>query len=357
MISIKRKYAIVKKLNATEVTFFEDYIISRNGKLYYLNPETEEYKDISHIIFDYTKKGVPIYRLLDLKDNSKFLEIRLDKLVLNTFIGDIEGKIIHKDGDYKNCSLDNLYYELNITRVDNSDSLWINNKEFKLIKNPPLSYKYYISNNGVLYSEWSNDLLRRTFAINFYSGHHLEEYNLPTHRLVYSVWVSEIPEGLTINHEDCHKCNNHYSNLTAMTRAENLRHAYNNRLIPDAKWEEKDIHTMCQMMEKNISAKDISIHFKIPKHERHSFYESLRSIRIGKSWKDISSLYDLSLYKASMHKGQLKLTEDDVEQICKLIIINANRQDIADRFGVNKRHITRLKETKSWMHITSKYNL
>ena len=357
MISIKRKYAIVKKLSATEVTFFEDYIISRSGKLCYLNPKTEELKDISHIILEYTKKGVPIYRIIDLTDTSKFLEIRLDKLVLNTFIGDLEGKIIHKDGDYKNCSLDNLSYELIINKIDNSDSLWINNKEFKLIKNPPLIYNYYISDNGAVYSEWSNALLKRAFAINFYSGHHLDGYNLPTHRLVYSTWVGGIPEGLTINHEDCHKCNNHYSNLTAMTRAENLRHAYNNGLIADAKWEEKDIHTMCQMMEKNISAKNISVHFKIPKHERHSFYESLRSIRIGKSWKDIGSQYNLSMYDASIHKGKVRMTEDDIEQICTLLVNNVNKKDISEKFNISIRHLNDLKNIKRWKHITSKYNL
>ena len=44
------------------------------------------------------------------------------------------------------------------------------------------------------------------------------------HRIVYRVLVGEIPTGLTINHKDGRKDNNHPANLEPATYAEQIRH-------------------------------------------------------------------------------------------------------------------------------------
>ena len=51
------------------------------------------------------------------------------------------------------------------------------------------------------------------------------------HRLVAEHFVSGYKDGLEVNHKDCDKTNNHYTNLEWVTRAVNTQHAYDNGLI------------------------------------------------------------------------------------------------------------------------------
>lgn len=46
-------------------------------------------------------------------------------------------------------------------------------------------------------------------------------FNYLVHRLVYEAFVGPIPEGMTIDHIDGNKLNNHYSNLQLLSREEN----------------------------------------------------------------------------------------------------------------------------------------
>lgn len=48
-------------------------------------------------------------------------------------------------------------------------------------------------------------------------------FNKIVHRLVYEAWVGEIPEGMTVDHIDGNKTNNHYTNLRLLTPEENAR--------------------------------------------------------------------------------------------------------------------------------------
>jgi hypothetical protein len=50
------------------------------------------------------------------------------------------------------------------------------------------------------------------------------------HRLVGRYFVDGYEDGLTINHKDCNKKNNHYTNLEWVTHAENIKHRDENNL-------------------------------------------------------------------------------------------------------------------------------
>lgn len=43
------------------------------------------------------------------------------------------------------------------------------------------------------------------------------------HRIVYEVWVGPIPEGMTVDHVDDDKLNNHHSNLQLLSAEDNAR--------------------------------------------------------------------------------------------------------------------------------------
>jgi hypothetical protein len=357
----KKKFQICRKLKASPVVYFEDYLISKLGKFYYLDPKTEKYKDISNIIFDYTKKGVPIYRLLDLKDNTKFLEIRLDKLVLNTFIGDLEGKIIHKDGDYKNCNIDNLRYELNITKLDSGDSLWINNKEFKIF---PKNKNYYISSDGIVYGVLYNKLLRKVLLDKLYYGSAISRegrkrsaYTL--HRIVYLTWIGDIADGLTIDHKDGCKYNNHYNNLEAVSVLENVKRAHKLGLIVN-RISLEDAHVICKMLEDNIFTRDIIDHFGVKDpEERYRLYAVIRQIRDRKIWKHVSVGYKIENYDAAHHhkNSGKSLNEKDVHDVCKLLQKRVPLKEIANTYGIHVDSVKNIMYKKTWPEITSNYTI
>lgn len=75
----------------------------------------------------------------------------------------------------------------------------------------------------------SKDYLR---VVLYYNG---LEFGVTIHRLVAKNFVEGYEEGLTVNHKDCNKRNNHYSNLEWVTQKENVAHANKNGLIKNRK--------------------------------------------------------------------------------------------------------------------------
>lgn len=51
------------------------------------------------------------------------------------------------------------------------------------------------------------------------------------HKLVALAFIPNLLNKDTINHKDCNKENNHYSNLEWCTHSENMKHAFKNNLI------------------------------------------------------------------------------------------------------------------------------
>lgn len=349
MMTVKEKSKKCRELNAIPILFFEDYLISRDGKLYYLDPETGIHTDISHIILKYTKKGVPVYRILDLKNKEIYLELPLDKLILNTFVGDLEGKILHKDSDYTNCTLDNLYYELIITKVDNSDSLWINNKEFKLI-DVESDNKYYINEEGIVYNSYTNKFGKKLFSEELYVKIKIIKAR-SIHRLVYEAWINTIPESFTINHIDGNKFNNHYSNLELMSFSENVRHAHNNGLRKDSKLAENQVYNLCYMIENGIKFKDICKYFDVyTKKDIKNLSGTIADIRRGKIWKDISCKFDLD----TSYIG--KLRPDKVHKICCMLDAGYSIEDIEISTHVIPGIIKNIQKGLYYTKISSSYN-
>ena len=92
---------------------------------------------------------------------------------------------------------------------------------------------YKINERGDVYSYRVNRLLKggTTGKTDYqYKAYYLEyepnKYKwFQAHRLVYETFIGPIPAGREINHKDLNKLNNHYTNLEAVTRWENIVHA------------------------------------------------------------------------------------------------------------------------------------
>lgn len=64
------------------------------------------------------------------------------------------------------------------------------------------------------------------------------------HRLVMQSFVSECPKGITVNHIDGNKANNHLNNLEYATHSENIQHAYDHGLNYGVRGE---MHSMAKL--------------------------------------------------------------------------------------------------------------
>lgn len=109
--------------------------------------------------------------------------------------------------------------------------LFVNNeeKEFRQFKENPT---YYVSADGDVYSTFSKKLLKHYIdqdgyhRIDIYLNH--KQKHVKIHKLVYLVWVGDIPKGYQLNHIDDNKDNNNYKNLYLGSQKENIYDCFRN---------------------------------------------------------------------------------------------------------------------------------
>lgn len=88
---------------------------------------------------------------------------------------------------------------------------------------------YIVYEDGSVYSKITKRFLNPTLSPN---GYLMYSNSLGSvHRLVAKSFISEIPEGMVVNHKDGNKLNNSVDNLEIITHSENVIHAYRNGLI------------------------------------------------------------------------------------------------------------------------------
>ena len=216
---------------------------------------------------------------------------------------------------------------------------------------------------------------------NNFSGHHLSQNridgagyktarlinksgkykNEKLHRLVALNFVDGYSDTLEVNHKDCNKLNNIYTNLEWITHQENIKHAVVNNLITYKNLEDHHlavlnnsiVHEFCKLYEdNNTTVTEFA--------EEHSLSPStLENILSGKTWIEISKNYNLER-KGSVGElnSQAILTEDDVHEICTLIKLNTlNLTEIAELYGIGRTAISHIKNFSRWRHISVLYGL
>jgi hypothetical protein len=93
--------------------------------------------------------------------------------------------------------------------------------------------RYTISNTGEVISYCRGKIKKRKphflkdgyLGVSLY-GHDKKPKIRSIHRLVAKAFCPGFKEGLTVNHKDCNKLNNHFQNLEWMPNAENTRLYY-----------------------------------------------------------------------------------------------------------------------------------
>lgn len=157
------------------------------------------------------------------------------RLVAMTFLPNPENLPVvhHKDGNkYNNC-VDNLEW---VTIAENNNHRFEENKEKFVpldttdenIEWRPLTVNglekfFEISNNGAIRE--LNGYIRKGQMRNGYVRYQLKKKFYSAHRLVYQIFVGEIPDGLVIDHINGNRSDNRVENLRCITQSENMHNA------------------------------------------------------------------------------------------------------------------------------------
>ena len=128
----------------------------------------------------------------------------------------------------------------------------------------------------------------------YFPGKSRKQATVPVHRLVALYFIPNPNNFPMVNHIDGNKSNNDVSNLEWCTASENTLHAFVNKLEVPIKGEdhynhiltEKDVHEICKGLINGIRPSDLAKMYGVTK-------TTINDIRVGKSWKDITSQYVL----------------------------------------------------------------
>lgn len=180
-------------------------------------------------------------------------------------------------------------------------------------------------------------------------------YTKKVHRLVGEAFIPNPNNKPQINHKDNNPGNNHVDNLEWNTAKENIEWSYTHGFgniktenLPVAKYQEKMIHEVCKYLEENkktlVEISDIT-NVSIP---------TIHQIKSGNQWLHISKNYKIENYNV---KQSYQLTDDDVHNICKLLVENKKSlREIADLFEVRYGVIQRIYNKTRWIRISDLYD-
>lgn len=284
---MERLYEIpfVEKYESAKI---DRYYITKLGKVYYGNKDLEEI--------------LPIRKAGSLYINICGTEYYLPKLMLITWVGDIDLSI--RCLDSLKPSSRNTSYEINneCVKVISDDVVTIKNMIFK---NIPKTYsRYYISPSGLIYDKFSNRFVKHKINPDQYHivvlcTEDSKYKNYMVYRLVYNVYVGELPDEIEIDHLKS-KSKNSIFDIEPVTHNENVKRASLVNSIHD----EKIIRDICCRLSDGKSCVEIANEYGIfrgdPQYKNFLSYCNRLVNKKMRVW--ITDDYDFTKYKKRFDK-------------------------------------------------------
>jgi hypothetical protein len=211
--------------------------------------------------------------------------------------------------------------------------------------------KYLVSEYGDIINSLKGNELSPTNSNDYLVTHDGISYqrSINVHRIVYEVFVGVIPEGLTINHIDGNKTNNHYSNLELMTLSDNVKHAHMTGLV---KYSLGSDNGMSKLVENQIlhiytlflqgwSNQQIADIYGVDSGH-------ICSLRIGARWKHLFDKHDMFV---TYSLGKLPFNLNMCRYIYKKCMIDkTNQRDLGKMLGIDPSTVSRIRSGKTWKY-------
>lgn len=264
-------------------------------------------------------------------------------------------------------------YPTNPIQICNSIAKLYHDEVFVPVYHSPLIYnvfggRYYVSNYGNVYDYKLGQFVNIYHNNKNYCAVTLAYYDSPysvnyrqifLHRLVayYFLAAPEWTEielrQLEVNHKDGNKDNNTVWNLEWCTPEYNRQHAMETGLIlsgerhPFTFISDSMAEKICQLIITGKSNQEIEAITGTPAY-------LISRIRAGESFTNISKKYDV---RSTIKEQRKDLSEQDVINICVLIMKGASFKEIMEKTGASYSQIHDIKYSKTYKDIKSMFRL
>lgn len=210
--------------------------------------------------------------------------------------------------------------------------------------------QHCIYEDGKVYSLNSNKYLKTQLCEKGYHKitlyHNKKRKTFLLHRLVALSFL-DLPENyedLEVNHKDGDKSNNNVINLEWATSLDNIKHAISCGLRnSNYKLTEKDVHTVCRLLQEGFRNYDIANIVGISKSH-------VSSIKTRRCYPEIVSEYDISFVEK---KARISL--DKIISICELLQEGFKDYQIAKKLNVNHRVVGTIRKRLTHTSVSVNY--
>lgn len=224
--------------------------------------------------------------------------------------------------------------------------------------------KYFVSENGSVYSIHNNKIKRMTPQKQKH-GYYLvhlhkdgKSYYKWLHRMVAECFIPNPFNKPEVNHKDGDKNNNTASNLEWVTSKENIQHAFemnlrkNGEESSNASITEKDAINICKMLESNMyTMKEISEIIGCT-------YAIIFQIHKKQTWVDVSNKFNIDNFnRFEKPISSNSISKEMVINICEdLQNTSASYKILSEKYNVSEQIISCIKRRITWKDISKNYD-
>lgn len=208
------------------------------------------------------------------------------------------------------------------------NKILVNNKIFKLITNEKFAdkNKYYINEDGVVYSifgsrllkpqSWKADYAHYMLKMNTEKGRYTEKTYV--HQLVADSYLGKKPRGLVVNHIDNNYRNNKASNLEYITQLENLSKDKSKRMTAE---EATKVYLKYMLNVDSFNSVEVALEHDVSVQSVHSVIHKL-------TYKDLTDALDDELDSLEVIDGSLVFSNESELTDSEELIYIADEEDI-----------------------------